>query len=103
MDIKGKADAELWNTVFHKNKDIVSRRVAGEMLIVPVRGRLADMQRIFALNPVAEYIWQALDEEKSLREIRSALLSRYTIEEEQADTDIRDFIQELKEAELISE
>jgi hypothetical protein len=46
--------------VYRKKKDLVTREIAGETLIVPTRGNLADMQRIFALNGVAGFIWQHL-------------------------------------------
>ena len=47
--------------VFIKNEEVISRKIAGETILVPVRGRLADMRRIFTLNPVAEYIWHRID------------------------------------------
>ena len=103
MEIKKETGTDIWNRIFKKNKDIVSRKIAGELFVVPIRGKLADMQRIFALNPVAEYIWEALDEQKSLHDIRTHILSHYDIEKKQADSDIVEFIEELKKADLISE
>jgi len=91
------------NQVFRKNQDIVTRTITGELFIVPVRGKLADMQRIFTLNPVAEYIWNSLDGQTSIEAIRKGVLSAYEVEEEQADADIRDFVTELLEADLIRE
>ena len=93
--------ASIQGKVFVKNRDIVTRKIAGELFIVPVRGKLADMQRIFTLNPVAEYIWQSLDGRTSIEDIRRGILSTYDVEEEQADADIMDFITELLEADLI--
>lgn len=87
--------------VFTKNKDIVTRKITGELFIVPVRGKLADMQRIFTLNPVAEYIWNALDGRTSVEEIRKDILSTFEVEETEVDSDIMDFIAELLKAELI--
>lgn len=98
-----KTGADIWSKIFKKNKDIVSRKIAEELFIVPVRGKLADMQRIFTLNPVAEYIWQALDGQKSLDDIRDHIVSHYDVDKEQADSDIVDFIEELKTADLIRE
>ncbi len=87
--------------LFAKNKDIVTRTITRELFIVPVRGKLADMQRIFTLNPVAEYIWNSLDGRTSIGDIRNGIISNYEVEEEQADSDIMDFITELLEADLI--
>jgi hypothetical protein len=95
--------ADIWGKIFKKNKDIVSRKIAGELFIVPVRGRLADMQRIFALNQVAEYIWQTLDGRTTLDDIRIHILSHYDVEKEKAESDILGFIDELIAADLIME
>jgi hypothetical protein len=87
--------------VFRRGEQIVCRKVAGETLLVPVRGKLANMQQIFSLDPVAEYIWQELDGEKDLEDIQRGLLDTFDVKKEQAERDILEFIDELMEAGLI--
>lgn len=87
--------------VFIRNEDIVTRRIAGELFLVPVKGKLADMERIFTLTAVAEYIWDRLDGQRSLDEIRNDIVGQFDVGEKQADSDIREFIAELVEAGLI--
>jgi hypothetical protein len=89
--------------IYRKNDDIVTRKIAGDLFLIPIKGKIADMQRIFTLNPVGEYIWQEIDKLKSLDEIRKGIISRFDVEEEKADSDILEFINELKEADLIRE
>ncbi len=86
---------------FHRKDDIVTRQVAGETLLVPIYGDLANMERIFSLDPVAAFIWEQLDGEKSLEGIRDSLLNAFEVEKEQAETDILEFIDELLGASLI--
>ncbi len=88
---------------FRKKEEIVTRRIAGETLLVPIYGDLANMERIFALDPVAEFIWEQLDGERSLRDIRDGVLDAFDVREEQAETDIFEFIEELLEAKLIEQ
>jgi hypothetical protein len=95
-------NSELWSKVFKKNDNIVTRRIADELFLVPVRGELANMQKIFTLNPVAEYIWQELDR-KNLNDICGGVTSAFNVKKEQAESDIQDFIAELLEADLIRE
>jgi hypothetical protein len=87
--------------VYRKNADVVSRRIADELFLIPIKGNIADMQRIFTLNPVAEYIWQQI-EVKNLDEIRDGILDGFDVEKERAEADIQELIRELLEAELIS-
>lgn len=94
-------DGEM-ETIFRKKEEIVTRKIAEETILVPVRGSLADMQKIFSLNPVGEFIWQELDGEKSLRQISERLQSLFDVSEERADADIKEFIAELLKEGLIA-
>ena len=94
--------SEIWNKVFRKSSNIVIRKIADEFFLVPVRGELANMQKIFTLNPVAEYIWKELDN-KNLYDICRGVTSAFDVKEEQAESDIQEFIAELLDADLIRE
>ena len=91
------------NLTYKKNEEIVTRGIAGETLLVPIRDKLADMQRIFALSSVAEYVWQELDGEKNLGEIRDGILATFDVEQEQVDADLKEFMAELLDAGLVVE
>ena len=92
---------EIWDKIFTKKKEIVSRSIAGETILVPISGKLADMQRIFSLNPAAEYIWSQLNGERTLQEIRNSVLSAFDVSKNQADADIEEFIDTLLKENLI--
>lgn len=94
-------DDTIWDAVFKKPEEIVSRKVAGETLLVPIAGKLADMQRIFALNGVAEHIWEKLDGTKTLGVIRAEMLDLFDAGTGQLDSDIREFITELLKENLL--
>jgi hypothetical protein len=87
---------------YTRNDNIVTRKISGELLLVPIQGNLADMQRIFTLNPVGEHIWKGLDGERNLQDICRGVVREFEVEEADAAADIREFIGELLEADLIS-
>lgn len=89
--------------VFKKEKSVVSRKIAGELFLVPVSGKLADMQNFYALTPVAEFIWERLDGKTGLDEIREAVLARFDVTREQAEADISEFAEELATVGLVLE
>lgn len=91
------------NLTYKKNEEIVTRGIAGETLLVPIRDKLADMQRIFAVSSVAEYVWQELDGEKNLGEIRDGIVATFDVEEERVDADLKEFMTELLDAGLVEE
>lgn len=102
MDVSG-LNTDIWTKVFHKNGDIVSRKIAGELFLVPVSGNLANMQKMFTITPVAEDIWDLLDGQRNLTEVRDAIHDRYDVDGTQVDSDIQEFIAQLLEAGLIKE
>jgi len=89
--------------VYKKKDDIVYRKVAGETILVPISGRLADMQMIFALNPVGEFIWEELDGSRTLQQIREDIQSSFDVAREEANADLEAFIAELLKEGLIEE
>ena len=86
---------------FRKRDELLTRKIAGETIVVPIRGKLADMQNIYALNPVAEFVWEQLDGSRSLDEIAVAVSNQFDVGKEQAQSDVREFVSELAAAGLV--
>lgn len=98
----GSGDPALDPQVWRRSRDVVSRTIAGEFLLVPIRGKLVDLQKIYAMNAVGEFIWQSLDERRDITEISCALSERFEVTTEQAEADIREFLAVLRDAGLVS-
>ena len=82
-------------------RSFVTREVAGETLIVPVTGRMADLESIFVLNPVAARIWQLLQTPCTLHDIGSALAREFDVSTETAQADAEAFVAQLRERGLV--
>ena len=91
----------FWKAVYTRADDVIRRQIAGETLLVPIRGELALLDRIFALNPVAAFIWEQLDGRRSAGDIRQGVLAKFEVAPEAAEADIREFIEALRQANLI--
>jgi hypothetical protein len=89
------------NVVPRRRDDLLTRQIAGETIIVPIRGKLADMQNIFAVNVVAEFIWARMDGQKTLDQIAGEVAAQFDVDEHQARSDVLEFVNELSEAGLI--
>jgi hypothetical protein len=61
------------------------------------------MERMFALTSVGEFISERLDGRRSLNDIRDEVVAAFNVEEDQADSDIQEFLAELISAELVQE
>ena len=89
--------------IYLREKDIISRNIAGETILVPIRGNLADMQHIFTLNPVGLFIWKQLEGEKKLSDILESILENFDTSHEQATADLLEFISQVVETGLATE
>ncbi|UCG77245.1 MAG: PqqD family protein [Nitrospirota bacterium] len=88
---------------FRRRDNIVSRKIAGEMFLVPVHGNLADMQKIFSLSSVSELIWDSLDGSSSMSSVLDAVLKEFDVGLDVAQRDLKELIDDLLGEGLIEE
>src|SRR5437667_8660028 len=86
---------------FQKDKNLVTRSIAGETLIVPVRSGIADLDYIYALNEIGSLVWELLDERASVSQVVEAICTKYEVTPEQAARDVGDLLSSLEAAGLI--
>ena len=87
--------------LFVRSQSVVSRCVAGETLIVPVRGKVGDLASIYSFNQTGSLIWQTLESPRSLAELISAVEEEYAVEHEQAERDVTQFLSDMFSAGLV--
>jgi hypothetical protein len=93
----------FWEKVCQPSDHVVTRKIADETILIPISGNLANMQRIFTVNEIGAAICGLMDGKRTLDEIRRVLLDEFDVEQDRLNADIRDFVERLKEAGLISE
>jgi hypothetical protein len=83
------------------SEDVVSRAIAGEQILVPVRNGAAQMDFIFTVNEVGAFIFGLLDGRRSPSEIASLVSREFEIDEVRARAEICEFLEELSQAGLV--
>ena len=86
---------------FVKKDDSVTRQIAGETIIVPVRSHVGDVNSIFTMNELGAMIWKLIDGQTPVSQIVAAVRSEYDVTLEQATADITDFLKSLEAEGLI--
>ena len=86
---------------FTKESDFVTRDVAGEMIIVPIKGHVGDLEGVFTLNELGSMIWQLINGQTTARELVEAVQNEYDIGAAEAEKDVVDFLRSLEDAGLI--
>jgi hypothetical protein len=87
--------------LFTRSRSVVSRVVAGETLIVPVRGKVGDLASIYSFNGTGSLIWQLLDSPRSLADLIDAVEREYAVEPEQAQKDVTRFLDDMASVGLV--
>jgi hypothetical protein len=86
---------------FIKGEDLMTRHIAGETLIVPVRGQVGDLNAIYTLNEVGSRIWQMIDAPTPVARIVEAITAEYDVTAEEALTDVIELLGSMEAAGLI--
>lgn len=84
-----------------RSQAVVARVVAGETLVVPVRGRVGDLASIYSFNGTGSLIWKLLECPQTLTDLTSAVAGHYQIEFQQAEQDVRQFVEEMRSVGLV--
>ena len=87
--------AEL-DKIYRRNDNFVFRRIEGETILVPIRDNVGDLDCIYSLNPVGALVWEHLDGYQDLGAIKSRIAAEYDVTDNEAETDLLSFIDEMK-------
>jgi hypothetical protein len=86
---------------FIKGDDLVTRRIAGETIIVPVKAHVAELDSVYRLNELGSLIWERVDGRSRMSEIADAICIEYDVTPEAAVNDVAEFLGSLEAAGLI--
>lgn len=99
----GRTGRERFSTqMFARAEGVVVRKIAGETILVPTTGELANMQRIFVLDEVGEFVWGSLDGTRDLAAVTRCMTGEFDVKTEQAEADLAEFVEALSDAGLVT-
>jgi hypothetical protein len=84
-----------------RSNSVVSRVIAGETLIVPVRGGVGELASIYSLNEVASSIWNTIAQACSADKIVDRVEEEFAGERWQVEQDVRSFLAQMQSAGLV--
>jgi Coenzyme PQQ synthesis protein D (PqqD) len=84
-----------------RSESVVSRVIAGETLIIPVRKSVGDLASIYSLNLIASTIWNAIAKPCSQPEIVKQIKAEFETASAQVEHDVDAFLADMRSAGLI--
>ncbi len=89
------------NSRFVRNHEVVSRQIEGELVIVPIRRGVGDLNSLYTLNPVGSVLWELMSEGCTVVEMVRRVCDEFEVSAAQARQDIENFLDSLLDEKLI--
>ncbi len=86
---------------FIRTQDVVSRKIEGELIIVPIRSGVGDLNSLYTLNPVGSVLWDFMTEDHTVAEMVQRVCDEFEVTAAQAQQDIESFLNSLVEEKLV--
>lgn len=84
-----------------RNHEVVARKIEGELIIVPIRRGVGDLNSLYTLNPVGSVLWDFMTEGHTIAEMVQRVCDEFEVTAVQAQQDIEAFLDSLMAEKLI--
>lgn len=91
----------MTESIIKRNDNFIFRKVVNEMILVPIKQDVAEMEYIFTLNEVGAFVWEKLNESLTLRELQKAVMDEFDVDSKTAEKDLLTFLDELDRFEAL--
>jgi hypothetical protein len=89
------------DTRFIRNREVVSRQIEGELVIVPIRRGVGDLNSLYTLNSVGSILWEFMTESHTVPEMVNRVCDEFEVTSIKAQADIQEFLGSMLEEKLI--
>lgn len=86
---------------YERNREVVSREIEGELIIVPIRSGVGDLNSLYTLNPVGSVLWDFMNESHTVAEMVERICGEFEVTADQARQDIEAFLDSLMAERLV--
>jgi hypothetical protein len=103
LEKSGRITMDILVKVYRKSDSIVFRKIGDEFILVPIRQNVGDLDSIYTLNETAARIWELIDGEKSLDEIKRMMIEEFDVTPAEAERDVVEYLQQLEGIKAVSD
>lgn len=83
------------------SKEFALREIAGNYIVVPFGDNTVNFKAMITLNETGAFLWRQLEKEKTKEELLTSMLEEYEVDSDTAKTDIIQFVERLKAANIL--
>lgn len=81
--------------------EYIMRNIAGDDVLVPIGKTVNDFNGLIILNEMAKFIWEKMIEVDNEGELLNCILDEYEVEKDVAKADLDEFLNILRENNII--
>jgi Coenzyme PQQ synthesis protein D (PqqD) len=86
---------------YARSHNVVSRKIDGELIVVPVRSGVGDLNSIYTLNSVGSVLWEFMNQGHTIPDMVARICDEFEVTADQAQKDIEMFISSLITEQLV--
>ncbi len=79
----------------YSKQNFVARPVNNELVLVPLKNKVADMTQLFTLNELGHFIWNEIQPNTTFDSLLEKIIAEYEVESDIARADLNAFLIEL--------
>ena len=83
------------------DESVVMREIAGQTFLVPIRGTLAELQDLYVVNDVGQWVWERLDGARTVGDLAAEACLEFDVAPEAARADVEAFLHDVLAAGLV--
>jgi hypothetical protein len=88
--------------ILKKNKNIVSRQIGAETILLPIFKNTKEMNCIYTLNKPAARVWELIDGKRDLSRIKKDILNEFDVRASELDKLLAALLKDLKEIKAVN-
>lgn len=96
-----ETDSATSRLVYSRAGENATRRIADDVILVPIRHRRAEISNVYTLNEVAAFVWGLLEAPRSVDELVEEIARSFEVGEAEARRDVEELLATLETAELV--
>jgi hypothetical protein len=89
-------------TTLKKNKNMVSRQIGEETVLLPICKGTDDINCIYTLNKPAARVWDLIDGKRDLCRIKKNILDEFDVKSEQLEKLMAGLLKDLKDIKAVN-
>lgn len=82
--------------IYKRNPNIVTRAIGDEVILVPIKRTVKDLERIYNLNETGKLVWESINGKNTLSQIIGRIVKTFDVKAKQAEEDALKLIEELE-------